>query len=160
MTAIFVFQHNAGGFLNIRVISGLRKMSLRIALSCSPLSPMRSECAQAKPLLFLPTNQYLLQQTREGKEEQRMKQGTGTQKTKKKKTLFLMTILLPHPYSFRCCSLRTSEQQLLMSWFCCHKNFSKLNIAICYSVHLYNQSLFCKSEHGLARISNNFSGIQ
>lgn len=79
---------------------------------------------------------------------------------KKKKTLFLMTILLPHPYSFRCCSLRTSEQQLLMSWFCCHKNFSKLNIAICYSVHLYNQSLFCKSEHGLARISNNFSGIQ
>lgn len=62
MTAIFVFQHNAGVFLNTRVISGLGKMPLSIALSYSPL--MRSEWAQAKPSLLLPTNQYLLQHRR------------------------------------------------------------------------------------------------
>jgi len=70
ITAIFRFQHNTFFFfLNITVISGLRKMLLRIALSYSPPSPMRSECAQTKPLLFLPTNQYLLQQRREGRTE-------------------------------------------------------------------------------------------
>lgn len=63
MTAIFVFQHNAGVFLNTRVISGLGKMPLSIAFSYSPL--MRSEWAQAKPSLLLPTNQYLLQHRRQ-----------------------------------------------------------------------------------------------
>lgn len=136
MTAIFVFQHNAVFFKYQSNFWAQENAIKDCPFLVTTLSDeIRTFTGKA---LVPPAHKSIFTAAEKGRK------GRAEDETRDWNTIrkpFLMTVLLPCPYSFRCCLLRASEQWLLMSYFCCRKNFSKLNTTICDSVWPDDQSL-------------------